>query len=73
MNSSLNKTGHSPRTTEAARIGPIVSEVISGKADANNIHTIRVQYLARSNMGAKVVDSIDFRKDPSGSFQFHAT
>ena len=73
VNSSLNKTGHSPRTTEAARIGPIVSEVISGKADANNIHTIRVQYLARSNMGAKVVDSIDFRKDPSGSFQFHAT
>ena len=23
VNSSLNKTGHSPRTTEAARIGPI--------------------------------------------------
>jgi hypothetical protein len=73
VNSSLNKTGHSPRTTEAARIGPIVSEVISGRADANNIHTIRVQYLARSKTAAKVVDIIDFRKDARGSFQFHAT
>ena len=73
VNSSLNKTGHSPRTTEAARIGPIVSEVISGKADANNIHTIRVQYLARSKTAAKIVDIVDFRKDARGSFQFHAT
>src|ERR1700751_3036256 len=31
VNSSLNKTGHSARTTEAASIGPIVAEVISGK------------------------------------------
>ena len=73
VNSSLNKTGHSPRTTEAARIGPIVSEVISGKADANNIRTIRVQYLARSKTAAKIVDIVDFRKDARGSFQFHAT
>ena len=73
VNSSLNKTGHSARNNEAARIGPIVSEAISGKADANNIHTIRTQYLARSKTGAKVVDIIDFRKDASGSFQFHAT
>ena len=73
VNSSLNKTGHSARTTEAARIGPIVSEVISGKADANNIHTIRVQYLAQSKTATKTVDIVDFRKDAKGSFQFHAT
>ena len=73
VNSSLNKAGHSARTTEAARIGPIVSEVLSGKADAGNIHTIRVQYLTGSKTAPKVVDIIDFRKDPSGKFQFHIT
>jgi hypothetical protein len=33
VNTSLNKTGHSPRSNEAAMIGYIVSQAISGKLE----------------------------------------
>ena len=42
VNTSLNKTGHSPRNNEAARIGSIVSQAISGKPEFSKIHTIRI-------------------------------
>ena len=75
MDSSMNQTGHAARNSEAARIGPVVSSAISGKPEFKKIHTIRIQYLARSKPGAKekAVDTVDFRKDPSGAFQFHAS
>jgi hypothetical protein len=75
VNASLNKTGHSPRNNEAARIGSIVSQAISGKPEFRKIHTIRIHYVARADASAKgkIIDAIDFRKDASGVFQFHAT
>ncbi len=45
-----------------------------GQAELRSIHTIRVQYLARSKPASRdnIVDTIEFRKDASGAFQFHA-
>ena len=75
INSSMNQTNHGVRNNEASTIAPIVSKVIAGKTKFKNIHTIRVQYGIRSELGAKekIIDTVDFRKDPSGTFQPHTT
>jgi hypothetical protein len=75
INSDLNKSSHSARDSEASRIASIVSRTISGKAEFKNIHTIRVQYVDRSQSGVlrKAVDIIDFRKAPGGGFVLHTT
>jgi len=75
VNSSLNQTSHSNRDSEASRIAPIVSKTIADKPEFKNIHTIRVLYLVRSKPdgAAKAIDTVDFRKDPSGAFLFHTT
>ena len=75
VNSSLNQTSHGNRDSEASRIAPIVSKAIADKPEFKNIHTIRVLYLVRSKPdgAAKAIDTVDFRKDPSGVFLFHTT
>ena len=75
VNSSLNQASHSNRDGEASRIAPIVSKAIADKPEFKNIHTIRVIYLVRSKPhdAAKAIDTVDFRKDPSGAFLFHTT
>ena len=75
VNSSLNQTSHSNRDSEASRIAPIVSKAIADKPEFKSIHTIRVLYLARPKPdgAAKAIDTVDFRKDPSGVFLFHTT
>ena len=75
INSSMNQTSHGVRDNEASTIAPIVSKAIAGKTELKNIHTIRVQYRIRSKLGAKekIIDTVDFRKDPSGAFQLHTT
>ena len=75
INSNMNESTHGGRDNEANAIAPIVSKAISGTPEFKNINTIRVQYLARSAPGAasKIIDTIDFRKAPSGLFEFHKT
>lgn len=75
INSNMNESTHAGRDNEANAITPIVSKAISGAPEFNKINTIRVQYLARSAPGAasKIIDTIDFRKAPSGVFEFHKT
>lgn len=75
VNSSLNQTNHGDRDNEASRIAPIVSKAIADKPEFKNIHTIRVLYLVRSKPdgAAKAIDTVDFRKDPTGAFLFHTT
>jgi hypothetical protein len=75
VNSSLNQSSHSNRDGEASRIAPVVSKAIADKPEFKTIHTIRVVYLVRSKSGgaAKAIDTVDFRKDPSGVFLFHTT
>lgn len=73
INSNMNGSSHSARNNEAIVIGPIVGQAIADKPEFNGILVIRVQYLRRSSQSSKVVDTIEYRKDASGKFQFHET
>ena len=71
----MNNSTHGGRDNEANVIGPIVSKAIVGAPEFKSLHTVRVQYVVRPDSGGstKVIDSIDFRKSPVGSFEFHKT
>jgi len=73
INSNMNGSSHGARNNEAIVIGPIVVQAIADKPEFNGILVIRVQYLRRSSQSSKVVDTIEYRKDASGKFQFHET
>jgi hypothetical protein len=75
VNSNLNDSTHGARNNEAIAIASVVTKAIGDSPKFKDVHTIRVQYLARSDSTAKgkVLDTVDFRKDPSGKFQFHET
>jgi hypothetical protein len=75
INSTLNQTNHSQRDGEASRIATVVAKMISDGTAYKNIHTIRVLYVATLRPGGpeKIIDTIDFRRDPSGVFHFHTT
>jgi len=73
INSNMNGSSHGARNSEATVIGPIVVQAIADKPEFNGILVIRVQYLRRSSQSSKVVDTIEYRKDASGKFQFHET
>jgi hypothetical protein len=75
INSALNQTNHSMRDGEASRIATVVAKTIGDGTPYKDIHTIRVLYVAalRPTGQQKIIDTIDFRKDPSGVFHFHRT
>ena len=74
-NTDLNQANHSARDSEASRIATVAAKTIADKPEFKNIHTIRVLYVARLKSGRyeKIIDTVDFRKDPSGLFHFHTT
>jgi hypothetical protein len=75
VDSTLNQANHPARDGEASRIASLVVTLIVGKPEFNKIHTIRVQYVGRIKTSGheKIIDTIDFRRDPSGVFHFHTT
>ncbi len=75
VNSTFNQADHTARDGEASRIETLVAGTIVGKPDFSKIHTIRVQYVGRIKTGGheKIIDTVDFRRDPSGVFHFHTT
>ena len=75
VNSNLNDSTHGARNNEATAIASAVAKGIADSPNFKNVHTIRVQYLTRLGSSAKdkVLDTVDFRKDPNGVFQFHET
>lgn len=75
VNSALNQADHTARDGEASRIATLVASLIVGKPEFNKVHTVRVQYSGRIKTGGpeKIIDTIDFRRDPSGVFHFHTT
>jgi hypothetical protein len=75
INSNLNGSSHGARSNEAKAVASVVIKGISDRPDLKNLHTIRVQYLTRPGSASKgnVLDTVDFRKDPNGVFQFHET
>ena len=75
INSGLNKGTHAGRDNEASTIAPIIADALTGKPEFKDLTTIRVQYVIRSAPGgtSKVIDTVDFRKTPGGTFEFHKT
>ena len=75
INSGLNKGTHAGRDNEASTIAPIIADAVTGKPEFKDLTTIRVQYVIRSAPGgtSKVIDTVDFRKTPGGTFEFHRT
>ena len=75
INSTLNQTNHGARDGEASHIATVVAKTIGEGAAYKNIHTIRVLYVAslKSSRYKKIIDTVDFRRDPSGVFHFHTT
>ena len=75
VNSNLNDSTHGARNNEAIAIASVVTKAIEDSPKLKDVHTIRVQYLARRDSAAKdiVLDTVDFRKDSNGKFQFHET
>lgn len=73
INSNMNGSSHSARNNEAIVIGPIVSQAIADKPEFKSVVVIRVQYVHRTSSKDRIVDTIEFRKDAGGNFQFHQT
>jgi len=75
VNSKLNDATHGGRNNEAIAIAPVVIKAIEDGPEFKTVHTIRVQYLVRRKVSEKgtVLDTVDFRKDSNGKFQFHET
>lgn len=75
VNSNMNNATHGGRDNEATAIAGVVSKAMVGKPEFNSIISLRVQYLAREagDKTGKAIDTIEFRADLSGKFQFHKT
>jgi hypothetical protein len=52
-----------------------VATTIVGESEFRHVRIIRVQYINRTRPGThgNVIDTVDFRQDPSGAFVPHAT
>ena len=59
VNSNMNNATHGGRDNEATAIAGVVSKAIVGKPEFKRI--------------IKIIDTIEYRADPRGNFQFHKT
>jgi hypothetical protein len=74
VNSNMNESGHGGRNNEAAAIAAVISKSLSDNSEFRNVITIRVQYVNRYDAAeSRVIDTVEFRKDPKGVFQLHVT
>ena len=75
VNSNMNNATHGGRDNEATAIAGVVSKAIVGKPEFERIISLQVQYLAREagDKAGKIIDTIEYRADPRGNFQFHKT
>jgi hypothetical protein len=75
INTALNDTTHSRRSQEAERIARTVSEAIKGLPNGPKIVGINVEYVKRAGAGRRdrLVDRVELRKNPDGTFTVHMT
>ena len=75
INTPLNEATHALRNQEAEKIALMVSPAIKGLANAEKIIGIHVEYVKRSGASkhAKLVDRVEFRESPDGSYTLHKT
>lgn len=75
VNSPLNGGSDGGRRKEARRIASTLAQTIRNDRELNGVQAIHVDYLKREDRSGreKIIDSIDFRKDPRGIFRHHVT
>ena len=75
VNSKLVTGPASGRESEANRITAAIAGVIAEMPEFQGIQAIHVDYVSRWRDGSasRIIDGIDFRKDPQGNFQHHIT
>ena len=73
VNSNMNGSTHAGRNNEAAAIAEIVAKAIGSDAGFAGVTTVRVQYVTRDAGGAeaKIVGTVDFRRNSLGVFEIH--
>ena len=70
----MNEATHAGRDNEATAIASIVSMAVKGKPEFDNLVALRVDYVVGSaGEASKVINSVEFREDPTGAFRFHRT
>ena len=74
-NSALNTSTHSARNSEAVTISDAVAAAAVNDPELAGLLGVHVEYVAREAGVNKprVVDSIDFRRAPSGGMTLHTT
>lgn len=74
-NSALNHGTARQREAQAAKIADTIAAKVKGDAAFGGIVGIHIDYTARRTKGSHsdIVDSIDFRKGPDGTFAHHTT
>ena len=75
VNSPFNEGSHAGLNNEATAILNLVSKAVLNKPDYKALVSIRVNYVARTGtpIAEKIVDSLEFRKNPKGVFGPHQT
>jgi hypothetical protein len=73
VNSKLVAGPASGRESEASRITTAIADVIAEMPEFEGIQAIHIDYVSRKPDGSasRIIDGIDFRKDPQGNFQHH--
>ena len=74
-NSPLNDGTARQRETQAAQIAGAIANKVKGDTAFASILGIHIDYAARTKDGSHsdILDGIDFRKRPDGSFTHHTT
>lgn len=74
-NSRLNDSTARQREAQATRIAGAIASKVKGDTTFAGILGIHIDYVARTQDGSHsdILDSIDFRKGPDGSFTHHTT
>lgn len=75
VNSKLGEGSAAQRENEAGRIVALIQRKTSGDPQFKEIQAIHVDYVSREANGtrSRVVDRIDFIRDPAGGFRHHIT
>ena len=69
VNSKLLQQDHAARDAEAAKISAATARVVEAAGSAGSIQAIHIDYVTKDATAAsKIVDAIDFRKNPDGKF-----
>lgn len=74
VNGNLNFAAHDARGDEALQIAVVASRELAANSALKNVRIIRVLYISRlPDRRDRIIDTVEFRNDPTGVVEFHAT